>query len=164
MACAACGGEGRIPAQETLDVELPPGVGPGTRMRVEAKGNAGRLGGPAGDLYVIVNVTPHPMFTRAGDNIHCAIPITFWEAALGAKITVPTVDGPTVIRVPPGTQSGQTLRMRGIGAPSLARPGLRGDQLVTVRVVVPRVADERSKAILKELARLNPDDPRRELF
>jgi molecular chaperone DnaJ len=113
---------------------------------------------------VIVNVTPHPVFTRAGDNIHCSVPITFWEAALGAKVEVPTVDGRATVRIPPGTQNGQTLRLRGLGAPSLARPGLRGDQLMTVHILVPRIGDERSKAILRELARLNPEDPRSGMF
>ncbi|HEX4996935.1 MAG TPA: J domain-containing protein [Terriglobia bacterium] len=162
--CAACGGEGRAPAMEIIEVELPAGVSSGARLKIDGKGNAGIRGGAPGDFYVIVSVTPHPTFNRAGDNIHCVIPIAFWEAALGAKIEVPTLDGRAILRIPPGTQNGQTLRLRGLGAPSLAHPGFRGDQLVTVRVVVPRIGDERSKAILRELARLNPENPRDEVF
>jgi molecular chaperone DnaJ len=95
-----------------------------------------------------------------GDNIHCTIPLTITEAILGTKIEVPTIDGRAMVRIPPGTQPGQILRMRECGAPSLLNPGMRGDQYVQVKVVVPRVADERSKQILKELAKLNPEDPR----
>ena len=113
---------------------------------------------------MITNVAPHPFFTRAGDNLQCTVPITFVEAALGAKIEVPTVDGKTVVRIPPGTQNGQVLRLRGKGAPSLVQPGLRGDQFVEIQVQVPRIADERSKEILKELAQLNADDVRKEIW
>ena len=102
------------------------------------------------------------LFERKGDNIYIKVPVTFTEAALGAKVEVPTIDGPTTIKIPPGTQSGQKLRLRGKGAPSL-RASVRGDQFVEVQVVVPKVADERSKEILRELARLNPDDPRKDL-
>jgi molecular chaperone DnaJ len=162
--CRECGGEGRRPRTEVLDVQLPPGVANGSRVRVPGKGNAGRYGGPAGDLYVVVTVAEHPFFKRLGDNIQCTIPLTVSEAALGTKIEVPTIDGPATVRIPPATQTGQILRMRGRGAPSLLNPGLRGDQYVQVKVVVPRVADERSKQILRELAKLNPEDPRSNLW
>jgi molecular chaperone DnaJ len=161
--CEDCGGEGRIPSSETLDVDLPAGVATGSRIRVPGKGNAGRLGGPGGDLYIVTSATPHPFFSRIGDNIHCVVPLTVTEAALGTKIEVPTIDGPAVVRITPGTQTGQTLRLRGRGAPSLLHPGVRGDQYVEVRVMIPKVADERSKEILKELARLNPENPRKGL-
>ena len=157
--CAVCGGSGRVPAQETVTVRIPPGVGNGYRMRVPRKGSGGRLGGPPGDLYLIISVRPHDFFRREGNDIVCTVPITVTEAALGTKIEVPTVDGKTLLRIPPGTQSGQKFRLRGKGAPSL-RGETRGNQIVEVRVVVPRVADERSKEILKELARLNPENPR----
>jgi molecular chaperone DnaJ len=162
--CEACAGEGRASASETLRVELPAGVSTGSRVRIAAKGDAGRFGGPPGDLYVVTNVSPHHFFNRFGDNIHCVIPVTFVEAALGAKLEVPTVDGAAIVRIPPGSQTGQTFRLRGKGAPSLLQPGLRGDQYVEVRVVVPRIGDERSKEILRELARLNPENPRRDLW
>ncbi len=163
-ACGDCRGEGRIPVTNSLDVAIPAGATSGTRIRIPGKGNAGRFGGQAGDLYVVVSAGAHPFFERKGDNIHCTIPLTVSEAALGAKIQVPTIDGSAMVRIPPGTQSGQRLRMRGRGAPSLLNPGIRGDQYVEVRVVVPRIADERSKEILRELARLNPDNPRTDLW
>jgi molecular chaperone DnaJ len=162
--CTDCRGEGRIYANETLDVELPAGVAAGASIRIPGKGNAGRFGGPAGDLNVVANTTPHPFFSRIGDNIHCSIPLTVTEAALGTKVEVPTIHGTAIVRIPPGTQTGQVFRLREKGAPSLLRPGMRGDQYVEVRVVIPRVADERSKEILRELAKLNPENPRKEFF
>jgi len=163
-ACGDCRGEGLTPVSNSLDVAIPAGAASGTRIRIPGRGNAGRLGGQAGDLYVVVSAGTHPLFERKGDNIHCTIPLTVSEAALGTKIQVPTIDGPAMVRIPPGTQSGQRLRMRGRGAPSLLNPGIRGDQYVEVKVVVPRIADERSKEILRELARLNPDNPRTDLW
>jgi molecular chaperone DnaJ len=157
--CPSCGGSGSIPFQETVTVRIPPGVANGFRMRVPGKGYAGRLGGPPGDLYLIISVRPHEFFRREGNDIVCTVPITFTEAALGTKIEVPSIEGKTLLRIPPGTQSGQKFRLRGKGAPSL-RGEVRGNQIVEVRVIVPKVADERSKEILKELARLNPDNPR----
>lgn len=162
--CADCGGEGRISRTDIMDIEIPAGVSVGSRIRYPGQGDAGRHGGAPGDLYVITNVAAHPFFTRVGDNVQCSLPLTIGEAALGAKIEVPTVDGPAVVRVPPGTQNGQILRVRGKGAPSLMQPGLRGDQFLEVKVVVPRIADERSKEILKELAQLNPEDPRKDAW
>jgi molecular chaperone DnaJ len=161
QSCEDCRGEGRISGNETLEVELPAGIATGSRIRVSGKGNAGRFGGPSGDLYAVVNTTPHPFFSRIGDNIHCGIPLTVTEAALGTKVEVPTIDGPAIVRIPPGTQTGQTFRLRGRGTPSLLHPGVRGDQYVEVRVMVPKVADERSKEILRELAKLNPENPRK---
>ena len=149
-----------MPKTESIDVDIPPGVASGSRVRVAAKGHAGRFGGSPGDLYVVVNVREHPYFKRVGDNIHCWLPLSVTEATLGTKVEVPTIDGHAMVRIPPGTQPGQTLRMRGRGAPSLLNPGLRGDQYVEVKVIIPRIADERSKQILKELAKLNPEDPR----
>jgi DnaJ-class molecular chaperone len=147
---------------EAFDVRIPAGVDTGSRVRVPGKGNAGLDGGPPGDLYIVTEVEPHPFFERKGDNLHTKVPITVTEAALGAKVEVPTIDGPSTIRIAPGTQSGQRLRLRGKGTPSL-RGDVRGDQFVEVQVVVPKVADERSKEILRELARLNPPDPRQDL-
>lgn len=160
--CITCGGAAVVPGHEMLTVRIPPGVDNGYRMRVARKGGAGRLGGPQGDLYLVIAVRPHEFFRRQGNDIVCAVPITVTEAALGSKIEVPTMEGKTLLRIPPGTQSGQKFRLRGKGAPSL-RGDIRGNQIVEVRVVVPRVADERSKEILRELARLNPEDPRASL-
>src|ERR1043165_410034 len=162
--CMECRAEGRVPGAETLDVEVPPGAGTGTRIRIPGKGDAGRFGGPAGDLYVVINAANHPFFEKKGDNIHCTVPLTVTEAALGTKIEVPTIDGPAIVRIPPGSQPGQLLRMRGKGAPSLIDPEIRGDQYVELKVVVPRVADERSKEILRELAKLNPDNSRSNMW
>jgi molecular chaperone DnaJ len=162
--CVRCNGEGCIPATESLEIALPAGVNTGSRIRVPGKGNAGRFGGAAGDLYIVVSAAPHPFFNRIGDNIHCTVPLTITEAALGTKIEVPTVEGRAFVRIPPGTQTGQTFRMRGKGAPSLLNPGMRGDQYVEVKVVVPRIGDERSKEILRELSKLNPENPRQDLW
>jgi molecular chaperone DnaJ len=160
--CKTCNGSGAVAVQETITVRIPPGAANGFRMRVPGKGNAGKNGGPSGDLYLIISVRPHEFFRREGNDIICIIPITITEAALGTKIEVPSIDGKTLLRIPPGTQSGQKFRLRGKGAPSL-RGELPGNQIVEVRVVVPKVADERSKEILRELARLNPEDPRASL-
>jgi molecular chaperone DnaJ len=160
--CPTCNGSGYIRKPETFDVRIPPGVDTGSRVRVPGKGNAGAGGGPPGDLYILTEVENHPFFERKGDNVYVKVPVTITEAALGAKVEVPTLDGPTTIRIPPSTQSGQKLRLRGKGTPSL-RSSQRGDQFVEVQVAVPRVGDERSKEILKELGRLNPEDPRSEL-
>jgi molecular chaperone DnaJ len=162
--CPECGGESRVVRTDTVELEIPRGVSAGSRVRYSGGGDAGRYGGSAGDLYVITNVAPHTFFMRAGDNLQCVVPVTFVEASLGAKIEVPTVDGKAVVRIPPGTQNSQVLRLRGLGAPSLVQPGLRGDQFVEIRVMVPRIADERSREILKEFANLNADDVRRDLW
>jgi molecular chaperone DnaJ len=162
--CPDCQGEGRNLRTDIMEVEVPAGVSSGSRIRFPGSGDAGRYGGPGGDLYVITNVAPHPFFTRVGDNVQCVLPVTFVEAALGAKVEVPTVEGKAVVRIPPATQNGQVFRLRGKGAPSLMQPGMRGDQFVEVHVGVPRIADERSKEILKEFAHLNSEDPRKEIW
>ncbi|HEV2418215.1 MAG TPA: molecular chaperone DnaJ [Terriglobia bacterium] len=161
--CPVCEGAGLVKKPESFEVRIPAGVDTGSRVRVPGKGNAGAGGGPRGDLYIVTEVERHPLFERKGDNIYIKVPVTLTEAALGAKVDVPTIDGPSTIRIPPGTQSGQTLRLRGKGAPSLREAGLRGDEFIEVQVAVPRVADERTKEILRELARLNPEDPRKNL-
>ena len=149
---------------EPLEIRLKAGTRDGQRIRLQGRGEGGRKGGPAGDLYIIVKIAEHPVFTRDADDIHITIPVTFAEAALGAKIDVPTIDGRAQLRIPPGTQSGQKLRMREKGVPSATRDGFVGDQIVTVKVVTPQMRDEKSKEILRELAKLNPDDPRQELW
>jgi DnaJ-class molecular chaperone len=131
---------------------------------VAGRGNDGVLGGPPGDLYIITNVQPHPYFARRGDDIETVVPVTVAEATLGAKIEVPTIDGRALLRIPPGTNSGQKFRLREKGAPSARNPGRRGDQYVEVQVMVPRPVDERVRNLLRELGRLAPEDPRRDLF
>lgn len=162
-ACPACGGEGTSPRSETLAVKIPPGVSDGSRIRVPGKGNIGGRSGAAGDLQVTVQVAPHPALQRTGDDLYMTVPIAVHEAALGAKVEIPTLDGPARLRVPPGTQSGQRFRMRERGAPS-PRGGRRGDLVVEVRLVLPRIADERSKELLREFGRLNNENVRKELW
>jgi len=162
--CRVCGGEGRVRRAETIDVRIPAGVQTGSRVRVPGHGNAGTHGTPPGDLYFIIEAKPHPYFQRRGDDLYTVVPITVSEAALGAKIEVPTLDGRSLLRVPPGTSSGQKLRLRDKGVPSVRQPGKRGDMYVELQVVVPKPVDERVRDSLRELARLEPENPRQDLF
>jgi molecular chaperone DnaJ len=159
-ACATCHGEGTVYRTEPLEFRIKAGTRDGQRIRLAGKGNAGVSGGAAGDLYLVIRTGTHPVFTRQADDILIALPVTVAEAALGGRIEVPTIDGRAQLRIPPGTQSGQKLRMRERGVPSATREGTRGDQIVTVEVAVPQIRDERSREILREFAKLNPDDPR----
>jgi molecular chaperone DnaJ len=153
-----------VSRSESVDFRMKPGTRDGQRIRLQGKGNAGLNGGPAGDLFVIVRTGTHPVFARVADDIQLTVPVTIAEASLGAKVDVPTIDGRAQLKIPPGTQSGQKLRMRGRGIENSQRPGQRGDQIVTVGVVVPALHDERSKEIMRELAKLNNQDPRVALF
>jgi molecular chaperone DnaJ len=162
--CPVCHGEGRLERSESLKVRIKPGTRDGQRIRLPGRGNAGTMGAPAGDLYIIVRAGDHPIFKRDGDDIHLTVPITLMEAALGAKVEVPTIDGRALLRIPPGTQCGQKLRLREKGVPSAVNEGTRGDEIVEIQTATPKVADERSKEILRELAKLNPEDPRAELW
>jgi len=162
--CRNCGGEGRVARVDTLDVRIPPGAQTGSRVRVAGRGNAGMHGGPPGDLYIITNVQPHPFFERRGDDLYTTVPITVTEASLGAKVEVPTIDGRAQVRIPPGTNSGKKLRLREKGAPSARQPGKRGDQIIEVQVVVPKPEDERVRNLLRELDKVDHEDPRKELF
>src|SRR5579863_5624466 len=161
--CPTCHGDGRLAHSEIVEVRIPPGAQSGSRLRVAGKGNAGTMGAPPGDLYITTNVDPHPLFTREGDNIQLKVPITVAEAGLGAKIEVPTIDGKTLLKIPPGTQNEQKFRLRERGVFN-ARKNTRGDQIVQVVIKTPVVQDERTKELLRELATLHPDDPRKELF
>lgn len=158
--CPACQGRGIAPRQVTIAVDIPPGVDTGSQIRVPGEGHAGPFGGPPGDLLVITRVRPHPLFTRKADNLYYEVPVTIPEAVLGARIQVPTPDGPAAMIVPPGTQSGQLFRIRGKGCPRLGRDG-RGDLYVAVRVVIPRNLDSRIEELLRALERLLPDNPRK---
>ena len=162
--CKHCRGEGRQPRAETIEVRIPPGMSTGSRVRVPGKGNTGANGGAVGDLYIITQVRPHEFFERRGDDIHTVVPVTVSEAALGAKIEVPTIDGRSVLKVPPGTQSGQRFRLREKGAPSARTPSRRGDQFIEVRIVLPRVLDERQKQMLQDFNKLTKEDPRAEIY
>lgn len=160
--CRACGGQQTELRTETLSINVPSGLADGARIRITGKGHAGRNGGSLGDLYITTRVGPHPLFRREGDDLHVVVPIAVHEAALGARLEVPAIEGRARLRVPPGTQSGQRFRVRERGAPS-SRDGRRGDLIVEVRLVLPKVLDERSKELLREFGRLNADDVRKEL-
>jgi molecular chaperone DnaJ len=160
--CPHCAGEGRSAQSEWLDVEIPPGAGDGSRVRLPGLGNAGRGGAPAGELTLVVEVEAHPFFRREGNDLHCVVPVTVVEAAAGSHIDVPTPDGSVPIEIPAGTQSGQRFRLRKRGAPELGGKG-RGDLFVEARVVVPTVTDERGRALLRELGAIYPEDPRKEM-
>jgi molecular chaperone DnaJ len=162
--CPTCHGEGTVGRTEPLEVRIKAGTRDGQRIRLQGKGNAGLHGGPAGDLYVIIRAEEHPVFRREGDDIYLTVPVTAPEAALGSKIEVPTIDGRAQLKIPPGTQSGQKLRLREKGVPSATREGARGDEIVEVKVTVPMPRDEKTKELLRELAKLNPEDPREDLF
>jgi molecular chaperone DnaJ len=162
-ACASCHGEGRSSQTESVEVRIPAGVQTGTRLRVAGKGNVGTFGAPSGDLYITVRAETHAFFRREGDDIEIRVPVTVTEAGLGAKIEVPTLDGRTLLKVPPGTESGQKFRMRERGVFN-SRKNTRGDQIVEVVVQPPKVRDERTKEILRELAQLNPEDPREQIW
>jgi len=162
--CPVCHGEGVVGRTEPLEVRIKAGTRDGQRIRIAGKGNAGLHGGPSGDLYVIIRIENHPVFRREGDDIYVTVPVTASEAGLGAKVEVPTIDGRAQLKIPPGTQSGQKLRLREKGVPSATREGARGDEIVEVKITVPMPRDEKTKELLRELAKLNPEDPRAELF
>ena len=162
-ACPSCHGEGRVTRPEAVEVRIPAGAPSGSRLRVAGKGNAGTHGAPPGDLYITVRVAPHAFFERDGDNIRISVPVAVWEASLGAKIEVPTIDGKALLKIPQGTQNGQRFRLRERGV-SNSRTGRRGDQIVEVQVLAPVARDERTREILRELAKLHPEDPRAGLW
>jgi molecular chaperone DnaJ len=163
-ACRTCGGEGRVRRTETIDVRIPVGVANGGRVRVPGKGNAGTLGAPSGDLYLRVVVRPHEFFERRANDLYTKVPVTVPEASLGAKIEVPTIDGRSLVRIPPGTNSGRTLRLKEKGVPSARKDGARGDQYVEIQIIVPEPTDERVRNLMKELEEIAPADPRKDLF
>ncbi len=153
--------EGRL---EVLAVRIPPGIEDGQTIRLSGQGEPGFQGGPAGDLRVTINVAPHPYFRREGRNVVMELPVTLAEAALGAKLDVPTLsDGMVTLTLPPGTSSGAKLRLKGKGIES-PKSGGRGDQFVVIKIVVPKVLDEESRELLEEFAERNPQAPRTGLW
>ena len=161
--CPTCTGSGQAATERTLTVRIPPGVKDGQKIRIKGKGTPGARGGPAGDLVVTVHVTPHRVFGRSGDNLAVTVPITFPEAALGATIKVPTLNGvPVTLRLPPGTPNGRTFRVRGKGV--RRADGSRGDLLVTVDVAVPKRLSPKAREALETLATEVPEDPRAHLM
>lgn len=174
--CQACGGRGMAPGEECsscfgrgykqktelINVRIPAGVDTGSKVRIQGKGNAGLGGGPYGDLFISIEVDTHPFFKRQGSNIFVKVPITVTEATLGAKIEVPTLQGQTMIRIPPGTKSGQKFRLKSKGAP---RPGkkMHGDQFVEVFIVPPPFDDERIRELMREIQQISHQNPREKL-
>ena len=161
QACAACAGHGVHARTDRVSVRIPSGVADGARLRVPGRGHTGRHGGTTGDLVIAVQVAPHPVFQRQGDDLFMVVPIAVHEAALGAKVEVPTPDGVARLRVPPGTQAGQRFRLHGRGV--TMADGRGGDLIVEVRIVVPQLRDERSKELMREFAQLNADNVRKDL-
>jgi molecular chaperone DnaJ len=159
--CALCNGLGRTVRSEPLSVSIPPGTIDGTRLRLAERGHAGENGGPAGDVYVTVQVLPHPFLRREREDLVCVIPLGVHEAVLGSRIDVPTLDGPARFWIPPGTQAGQRFRLVGRGVPS--PHGAPGDLVVEVKLVLPTRVDERSRDILREFGQRNYDDLRKGL-
>lgn len=158
--CQRCSGEGRLIHSEWIDVKIPPGVAPGARIRIGGCGNAGRRGGSPGDFVLTVEVEPHPLFRREGDDLHCVVPVSMIEAAVGGHVEVPTPEGSIRIEIPAGTQSGQRFRLRKRGVPKMGE-NARGDLYAEAKVEIPAVTDDRSRELLLEVARLNPQDPRK---
>jgi molecular chaperone DnaJ len=149
--CRTCRGDGRVERQRTIQVTIPAGVEEGTRIRYQGEGDAGRFGGPSGDLYIVLSVKPHAFFERDGNDLHCVVPVSFPQAALGDEITIPTLEGDTVIKIPEGTQSGKEFRVRGKGVPYLNEHG-RGDLVVQVVVQTPKKLTKVQKELLRQLS------------
>lgn len=157
--CPRCAGSGRMTVQENLRVKVPAGADTGFRLRIPGKGNSGFRGGPPGDLYISIVVRPHPTFRREGDNLVAEIPVTFVEASLGARISVPTMTGPIVVKLPEGTQPGSRIRVRGKGFPHPGGGG-QGDLVLEIRVQVPKRLSPQAQQILREFEKLHPEFPR----
>ena len=148
--CTKCKGEGRIVQQKTVEAKIPAGVEDETRIRFSGLGEAGAFGGPAGDLYLVLHVKDHPFFERQGNDLHCVVPISFTQAALGTEIQVPTLEGEQTLKIPEGTQSGAVLKIRNKGVPVLNSHG-KGDLFVEVRVQTPTRLNKRQRELLQEL-------------
>jgi molecular chaperone DnaJ len=149
--CSECRGQGRVEGQQTINVRIPAGVEDGTRLRLAGEGEAGISGGPHGDLYVVISIKRHEFFERQGPELHCSVPVTMVQAALGAEIEVPTLEGKVNVSIPEGTQSGKALRLRGKGLPSL-RSAARGDQLLHIFVETPSKLTAEQRELLERFA------------
>ena len=158
QACHTCRGAGQVERPRAVSVTIPRGVDDGNKLRIAGQGNPGEHGAPAGDLYLVVRIRPHALFVRKGEDLQLELPVTFPEAALGAEVLVPTLAGKVTLRIPPGVQSGQQLRLAGRGMPR--RTGGAGDMMVRLKVVVPRDLSERERALIEELRSLRSEDPR----
>ncbi len=157
--CPSCKGEGRVLREKSIDAKIPAGVEDGTRVRFAGLGEAGVHGGPPGDLYVVLHVKEHSFFSRQGNDLHCIFPISFTQATLGSEIIVPTLENEHTLKIPEGTQSGTTFRLRGKGVPVLNGRG-KGDIFVEVRVQTPSKLNKRQRELLQELDKLTPVENR----
>jgi molecular chaperone DnaJ len=157
--CKRCRGSGRERQTKRYAVKIPAGARSGTRIRLKAKGEAGRNGGPPGDLYVAVEVEPSPLFERRGSDLVLEVPVTYAEAALGASVQIPTPEGPVALKIPGGTESGKLLRVKGRGAPNLKGNG-RGDLLARVKVTVPKKLTKAEKEALEGYQKVSRESPR----
>ena len=156
--CPSCNGEGRRRTQETVTVDVPPGVDTGTRLRLAGRGEAGRMGARSGDLFVRIRVEPHDVFERDGNDLHCRLRLPMVQAVLGVDIEIPTIDGSHTLTVPPGTQPDTVLTVRRAGMPKLNGGGARGDLYVHCQVEIPTALDEEQKDLVRELAELRGED------
>lgn len=161
--CPACRGTGRVTELKKLTVKIPPGVKDGTKIRLKGRGGAGTRSAPTGDLYIIARVAPHPLFKIRGDDVEIELPITFAEAALGAKVTVPTIDGLVNVNIKAGAQSGDVLRLRGKGYPRLGSTG-RGNMLIRLKIVVPDKLSRAERDLIEKLANLHRKNPREDIL
>jgi molecular chaperone DnaJ len=154
--CPTCNGEGRIREKKKLKVKIPPGMDSGTHLVMPGEGNGGIHGGPPGDLYIVIHVRPHDFFQREGYDLHLTVPLSFVQAALGTRFTIPTLEGSQELVVPPGTQPGEVIRLKGQGVP-YPKGQRRGDMLVEVKVNIPRNLNARQQHLLRELAKEEPE-------
>jgi molecular chaperone DnaJ len=161
--CRTCRGSGRERKTKRYAVSIPAGAKSGTRIRLKGKGEAGRNGGPAGDLYVVVDVEPSPLFERRGADLVLDVPVTYAEAALGATVEIPTPDGSVALKVPAGSQDGRLLRVRGRGAPELKGSG-RGDLIARVRLTVPQKLTKAEREAIEALQKVSRENPREKVF
>jgi molecular chaperone DnaJ len=155
-ACPTCNGEGRLREKKKIKVKIPPGMDSGTHLVMAGEGNGGAYGGPPGDLYIVLHVRPHELFHREGNDLHLQVPISFLQAALGTRLTIPTLKDPKELVIPPGTQPGETIRLKGEGVP-FPRGNRRGDLLVDVKVLIPRTLTANQQRLLQELAKEEPE-------
>jgi molecular chaperone DnaJ len=161
--CSACGGEGRVDKVSKIRVRIPAGVDNNSKVRINGKGNAGRYSGPAGDLIISINVTDHKFFKRNGPNLEIILPITYMEAALGAKVEVPTLDGSTLLKIPPGTTSGQKLRLKAKGVANPKARG-KGDMIIEIKIVPPPTKDLEVRRLLQKIEKKAPYNPRKDMI
>jgi molecular chaperone DnaJ len=160
--CRTCNGRGVVPKSDRINVKIPPGVDNGSKVRVAGMGEPGERGGPRGDVYIVTKVRPHHYFERKGDNLYSEARVTITEAALGEKIEIPTIDGMVLLAVPPETQTGQQLKLKGKGVPHLGGGGT-GDHYVTIKVVTPTGLSSRGTELLREMEKTHPSKPRQDI-